>query len=275
LGGGEPTTHPDFARIVEAFGSAGVAVNITSRNAPFWRDWLTEGRKGVRAVAFSIDNAADVVRIKGILNSSGVNWDSWGKPFDVHFQIVMGTFDVSELDAIMDAVGSSRLTLLGYKDTGRGAEARGSLPIMAAPEQSAWVDVWLDRVRRWGEGDAAWFDWRERMFDARQYGSPGASDDSRERYLADWLVKNPEPRRPVEFKPNIAIDTTLAAICSEKLKSCKIPPQTYHTEEGAFSLYIDAVSGQMGPCSYAPEHMRPYFIDNLWEEFAQIPVLNG
>lgn len=78
------------------------------------------------------------------------------------------------------------------------------------------------------------------------------------------------------FQPNVAIDTTLAYVCKDRLGKAGVPPITYHTEEGAFSMYIDAVSGKIGPSSYAPKHMVDLNIDTLWDDFAnKVPTLSG
>lgn len=54
---------------------------------------------------------------------------------------------------------------------------------------------------------------------------------------------------------SIGIDTALAAESTEALKAAGVPPYLFHVAEGAFSMYIDAVTSMVGPSSYAPDKM--------------------
>lgn len=49
---------------------------------------------------------------------------------------------------------------------------------------------------------------------------------------------------------NIGIDTVLAKQYEQKLIEEKVHPKTYHTEDGTFSCYIDAVEKKLKPSSY-------------------------
>ena len=68
--------------------------------------------------------------------------------------------------------------------------------------------------------------------------------------------------------PTIGIDTKLAQDCEQELKASGISDKLYHTEEGKFSAYIDAVNGLMGPSSYCPaEDMEMLvFNTNSWSD---------
>jgi len=266
LGGGEPTTHPDFAAIVDAFNSANVVVNITSRNVPYW---LTHTDLPVKAVAFSVDNAAQIRDINDRFRVLDAR-----PRYEIHFQAVWGAIDPDELDRMMEAAESNRLTLLGYKNAGRGALARSALPIHREPEQSSWIAPWVARVRAFRENEGRLEGWRQRcsreLYTRSYYSASGAS---RERMVAKWESLNPCPQP--EYMPNIAIDTTLAALCKDELSKVGVPPLTYHTSEGAFSMYVDAVTESIGPSSYSPEHMRLLNITTIWEDFAGLPTING
>jgi MoaA/NifB/PqqE/SkfB family radical SAM enzyme len=63
--------------------------------------------------------------------------------------------------------------------------------------------------------------------------------------------------------PVIAIDTTLAARYLSTLQEVGIPDYLYHTQEGRYSAYIDAVNKKFGPSSYHPEHLIDY-ADKNW-----------
>lgn len=58
--------------------------------------------------------------------------------------------------------------------------------------------------------------------------------------------------------PPFGIDTMLAASHEAELQKAGIPKWCYEVREGAFSMYIDAVTMQMGPSSYCDQGlMRP------------------
>jgi len=181
LGGGEPTEHPQFKEIVQAFKEAGLIVNVTSRNIDYWAD-RTASDLGISAVAFSIDSTADVVRINTKFKGIHTN-------FERHFQLVAGTVTTQEFSSIMCAIGrGGRLTLLGYKDTGRGLTARRTLPIHDHPNQSDWIDVWRGLVTK-ANADSktlrAWFDKKHKdLFTDRRGAYWRAGDEGRLLVLA-------------------------------------------------------------------------------------------
>ena len=56
--------------------------------------------------------------------------------------------------------------------------------------------------------------------------------------------------------PTISIDTALAQKYEEQIKAAGIPEWMFHTEEGRFSCYIDAVGKLVGPSSFCnPDEM--------------------
>jgi len=58
---------------------------------------------------------------------------------------------------------------------------------------------------------------------------------------------------------NVAIDTPLAAQYEQEILEAGISPKLFHTEEGKFSMYIDAVDGKMGASSFGnPTDMTPF-----------------
>ena len=74
----------------------------------------------------------------------------------------------------------------------------------------------------------------------------------------------------------VRIDTALALEFEDELKKNKIPSWMYHTKEGKFSLYIDAVKGKIGPSSYCEsilmrsvdlEKMRVEQLGKLYRHF--------
>ncbi len=211
-------------------------------------------------MAFSIDSAADLKKVRAAFGGSLPRGS-----FEVHFQVVAGVVTDEEFGKILDAADGARVTLLGYKMTGRGKEAMKGLPVFDAPEQTGWVAEWAKRAAAAQVSDDAIQEWRGR--EADQYRQTHYNN----KLMDAWWEKNPEP--PYVSMPVVAIDTTLAALCREALAQHGVPKVLYSTSEGAFSAYIDAVDEALGPCSYAPDRMRPVDLDHLWSDFAEMQPL--
>lgn len=222
LGGGEPTLHPDFEKIVQRFHQNNITVNVTTKNLKFFRD--LDARENILpmlgAVAVSVDNGEQVRKLVDACKGLDKNLAS-----KIRFQVVMGlhrredfkwflqdiahAYDKIETLLNYDWRRPTRVvTLLGYKTTGFGGSFR----------KKNTYDWWLDEVKKLYE-----------------------SDDER------------------QLRLSYSIDTALAAETgAEKLASAGISRIFYGTEEGKFSMYIDAVSKRMGPSSYCePLLMKP------------------
>ncbi len=122
LGGGEPTMHPEFLDILQVFVDEHVVPNFTTRSTK-WMESPIRARRImslVGGVAFSVDTAKDVERYAAAIDDAGLNLDYNRRPFS--FQYVVGTGDEHALVDVARAVKNTdhRLTLLGYKTTGRG-----------------------------------------------------------------------------------------------------------------------------------------------------------
>jgi len=115
LGGGEPTMHPDFIDILKKCKEYRIVPNFTTRNFDWFRD-----SKNVEVfeqccgrVAFSVDRPCDVTDVATIRDYHY---------FDSHrvsVQVVDKVSDVIELAKAAKKHGVE-LTLLGFKETGRG-----------------------------------------------------------------------------------------------------------------------------------------------------------
>jgi hypothetical protein len=69
----------------------------------------------------------------------------------------------------------------------------------------------------------------------------------------DWWI--PAWKKRAADWPAVAIDTVLAGECEKALAAEGVPEWSYHTHEGRFSMFVDAVAGLMGPSSYEPEKL--------------------
>jgi hypothetical protein len=118
IGGGEPTLHPDFVRILEAFREQHVLPNFTTRNLA-WMKGPDAQRisNAMGSLAFSVETGADVKRLCDAIN--GVNLDFERRHVSVQYVVGSG----GDLSGILDAAAEAnfRVTLLGFKSVGFGA----------------------------------------------------------------------------------------------------------------------------------------------------------
>lgn len=68
----------------------------------------------------------------------------------------------------------------------------------------------------------------------------------------------------------VSIDTALAAQYKDELENMGVNLKTFHTTEGNFSLYIDAVNNTMSPSSYSGDYQKTSFDDSWLEKYEHI-----
>jgi organic radical activating enzyme len=199
IGGGEPTLEKGFASLLEDFRDHDIVPNFTTRSTL----WLKDDKQREKilehagAIAFSVRSAAEIKRLDTLLQKYNL-----GGSYKFTVQMVMGLQTRAQFEAALIAAREAKLrvTLLGYKTTGRGKDVK--------PKNYGW---WLDSLKKL-EAD-------------RKLGQ-------------------------------ISIDTTLAAAYEKQIEAAGIPSWLFHTQEGKFSCYIDAVESKIGPSSYCqPEQM--------------------
>lgn len=125
IGGGEPTQCPHFDQYIEMLHNQGVVVNFTTKST----DWLEDEKraehilKHIGAFAFSVDGDTmpKLDRIYDILKYRG--WTGYGKE-KLTLQVVPATVSAYQLETTLTwaAAKNIRVTLLGYKESGRGAK---------------------------------------------------------------------------------------------------------------------------------------------------------
>jgi molybdenum cofactor biosynthesis enzyme MoaA len=212
FGGGEPVHHPDFVKILKRARSLGIVPNFTTRNIA----WLNKPiaakiMKEAGAFAVSVDNHKQIIKLAKALDKAEIEHSR------VNLHVVLGTVTREEFSRILviAARRSLRVTLLGYKDVGRGPE----FPKM---DYSWWLKD-IIALRKLEENAKKFtvrvlkkFHWRDKQY----------------------------------YVPTISIDTVVAHDYEKELVNSGIPSWLFHTVDGAFSAYVDGVNNRMGPASY-------------------------
>lgn len=119
LGGGEPTLHPDFAKILYIFHYAGIVPNFTTATTKWIKNTeiLEAVKKCCGRFAVSLREGMQISSVASEMKDAGFYDKSWDKyTFNIH--LVMGTFDEWQLRNVLDS--KVPVTLLGYKNVGFG-----------------------------------------------------------------------------------------------------------------------------------------------------------
>ena len=130
LGGGETTEHPDFVEIVKLFHREGVVPNFTTKKPAAIRTFWPEIGDIVGGVAYSAETPGQIVSCRKLLENH--------VPLDrINLHYVMGLQSSEGFKDYMRAASENgfRVTLLGYKTSGRGS--------LAVHQKYDW---WIDSV---------------------------------------------------------------------------------------------------------------------------------
>lgn len=152
LGGGETTRHPRFAEVLELFASYGVTPNFTTRDLSFLKDPELRARvlKVSPSFAVSVSSSKEAQAALDAWEQTGGS--RWRRP--ISFQYVMGSGSDEELKALFELSFKERVrvTLLGYKDVGRGSKWRE----LKARDERVWRQQtqWIQIAQAAGAGKA-------------------------------------------------------------------------------------------------------------------------
>jgi hypothetical protein len=118
IGGGEPTLHPDFLEILQGFRQKGIVPNFTTKNLTWLNDHAMRPRvlELAGAFAYSVEKAADLEKLAALRDVYSI------PERQLNCQYVMGTTGLYEFERLLEAAAERRMrvTLLGYKQDGRG-----------------------------------------------------------------------------------------------------------------------------------------------------------
>lgn len=118
LGGGEPTSHPNFVEILQKFHAAGITPNFTTKTAATVRKLWPQIGHLIGGFAYSAETPLQIRAAAGVLSRGGVPLDR----ANLHY--VMGLGDRDHFREYLETAHEvgMRVTLLGYKTSGRGKD---------------------------------------------------------------------------------------------------------------------------------------------------------
>lgn len=156
IGGGEPTEHPAFLTLLEVLKRYGVVPNFTTRSTKWLEDEVFSRKvlDNVGAFAFSVDgsNTPDMERIVDIFKYRKYDMKK------LNLQVIPAVVSEYSFKVILRIAAEARIrvTLLGYKDSGRGGKYRS-----VSAGKSIYRDVfdenkWLDVLKELQENKDFW-----------------------------------------------------------------------------------------------------------------------
>ena len=119
LGGGEPLEHPDFMEIINETVKRGIVPNFTTNGALLTESLLDDIRGKVGALAISISDVEEIIRLKDILSASlrikvNLHYILSRRSVEQAIDIVRGKYD-----HLLDSINA--VIFLTYKPAGRGS----------------------------------------------------------------------------------------------------------------------------------------------------------
>jgi hypothetical protein len=135
IGGGEPTAHPEFARILRCFRSAGVIPNFSTQST----EWLDDGK-----ILSAVKQCCGAVALSTQSREQAKWWFETMKEHDIraHVHYVLGVSPLDNLRRMLASTSHGYIVLLAYKQMGRAA---GKEPF----DYTGWQDVVRKHNKNW------------------------------------------------------------------------------------------------------------------------------
>lgn len=195
IGGGEPTKHPRFTQTLDQFRYFGIVPNFTTKSLEWMKNEKMRHQilEKCGAFAYSAQTPRDTKRLYDQCKKYDLQIEHhYTGGTKVSVQHVMGMETREEFKAFLMSC-RGRVTLLGYKDVGRGKSLNRKN-----------YDWWIDVVK----------------------------EVTAKNYL------------------QIGVDTAITSEYRKQLINAGISRHLFTTNEGSYSMYIDAVNMKAGPSSY-------------------------
>ena len=157
IGGGEPTAHPQFAKILKQFKHYGVVPNFTTKSLKWTKEiWARDVLRDCGGFAYSVTNHKQIPKFVATMKKLG--YPEYPKRLYIHY--VLGSTTFAEYIKILDTAYTEQVqvTLLGYKLTGRGKEftphnhEKWLSVIKQMREEKKWIRIGIDTAiaQEWG-----------------------------------------------------------------------------------------------------------------------------
>jgi hypothetical protein len=135
LGGGEPTMHPEFPKILESFGGYGITPNFTTFNMAWTEKPVIVEAVKEHAHSFAVSNPAEVWKLAA--------WNEENHGLRGTLQIPLGCYPEALIRKALKEAHEKAIpvTLLGYKHHGRGTTFKG--------QDYAWIVDYMAGAQPW------------------------------------------------------------------------------------------------------------------------------
>jgi organic radical activating enzyme len=150
IGGGEPTQCPHLDSFIEYCNWNGIVVNFTTKDS----SWLSDKELAynrlskIGAFAYSVDNNTDISELKSIsdritdmVSGNNLLFYKWKSKFTI--QMIPAIMEESKMREILSWASSNyiRVTLLGYKESGRGDVYKNYLIKKNLFDEDKWIRI--------------------------------------------------------------------------------------------------------------------------------------
>ncbi len=233
FGGGETTLHPNFVEILKLTKEKNIVPNFTTKNLNLLRQSnAKEIIENCGAMAFSVQSKEEILKVK----SAFIDFEEQDK-------ISTSAYDYYGNNDKQSSPWKPKITFQ---------------VVMGVMPEKEFKDM-LDEISDFGT--------RVTLLGYKENGRGSSFAPHEYNNWLDIVLDKKEHSGMI-----VSIDTALASEFESELLKKDIDKRTFHTNEGAFSVYIDAVKMKFYPSSYVGlENSKP-FDENWIEGYADMNV---